>query len=76
MATDYHNGHRSHPPDYRTQSGSSNGWLLVLATAALVGLLAFFSFTGAQRPVTSSAPAGTTSAASTAQPAPVTAPAD
>lgn len=76
MATDYHNEYRSHPPDYRTQSGSSNAWLLALAAAALLGLLAFFSFTGAERPATTTAPAGTTSTDVTPQPAPVPAPAD
>ena len=70
MATDYQNEYRSHAPDYRTRSGSSNGWMLALAAAALLGLLAFFSWSGAERPATSTAPAGATSTQVTPQPAP------
>ena len=73
MATDYRNQvhAHSHAPDYRTHTGSSNGWLLALAAAALLGLLAFVSWTGGDRPVIStSTPAGTTSTQVTPQPAP------
>jgi hypothetical protein len=52
MAADYHDESRSHPPEYRTRSGSSNSWLLALAAAALLGLLAFFTFSGAEQPDT------------------------
>ena len=73
MATDYRNQvhAHSHAPDYITHTGSSNGWLLALAAAALLGLLAFFLWTGGDRPVIStSTPAGTTSTQVTPQPAP------
>jgi hypothetical protein len=52
MATDYHNENRSHAPDYRTTSGGSNRWLIGAAIAALLGLIAFFSFAGSDRPAT------------------------
>ncbi len=52
MATDYHNENRSHAPDYRTSTGGSTGWLIGLAIAALLGLIAFFSFAGSDRPTT------------------------
>ncbi len=50
MATDYQNEHRSHATDYRTRSGGSNGWLIGLAVAILLAMIAFFSFAGSDRP--------------------------
>ncbi len=50
MATDYHNENRSHAPDYRTRSGGSNGWLIGLAVAIVLAMIAFFSFSGSDRP--------------------------
>lgn len=72
MATDYHNEHRSHAPDYRTQSGGSNGWLIGLAVAILLGVIAFFSFAGSDRPAIT---VGTTSEQVTPPPATESAPA-
>ena len=50
MATDYQNQHRSHAPDYRTRSGGSNSWLIGLAIAILIAMIAFFSMAGSDRP--------------------------
>jgi len=50
MATDYHNQTRSPAPDYRTRSGGSNGWLIGLAVAIVLAMIAFFSFSGSERP--------------------------
>ncbi len=72
MATDYHNEHRSHAPGYRTQSSGSTGWLIGLAVAILLGLIAFFSFAGSDRPATT---VGTTSEQVTPAPATESAPA-
>jgi hypothetical protein len=65
MAFDYRHQTSSPPPDYRTNTGSSNGWLIGLTVIALLGLLAFFSFSGTEQP----AP-GTTTTQVTPQPAP------
>lgn len=78
MASDYHDQARlhaharpqSHAPDYRTGTGTSNGWLIGLAVAAMLGLIAFFSWTGGEAP----AP-GTASTQVTPQPAPAPPPA-
>ncbi len=74
MATDYHNEHRTNAPDYRTSSGGSNAWLIGAAIAALLALIAFFSYAGsgdrAPAPVT-----GTTSEQVIPPPAAETAPA-
>lgn len=62
MATDYENEHRSsHAPDYRTRSGGSNGWLIGLAVAILLAMIAFFSFAGSDRPAITTGTTGTTS---------------
>ena len=66
MATDYQNEHRSHAPDYRTKSGGSNGWLIGLAIAILLAMIAFFSFAGSDRPAVT---VGTTSEQVTPPPA-------
>jgi len=66
MATDYQNEHRSHASDYRTQSGGSNGWLIGLAVAILLAMIAFFSFAGSDRPAIT---VGTTSEQVTPPPA-------
>ncbi len=71
MAADYHNEYRSHPPEYRTRSGSSNSWMLALVAAALIGLLAFFTFSGSEQPArVSTAPGGVTSTGVAPQPQP------
>ena len=73
MATDYQNEHRpSHAPDYRTRSGGSNGWLIGLAVAILLAIIAFFSFAGTDRPAVTT---GTTSEQVAAPPATHSAPA-
>lgn len=76
MATDYQNEHRSsHAPDYRTRSGGSNGWLIGLAVAILLAMIAFFSFAGSDRPAITTGATGTTSEQVTVPPATETAPA-
>ncbi|WP_108880423.1 hypothetical protein [Anderseniella sp. Alg231-50] len=77
MATDYQNEHRSsHAPDYRTRSGGSNGWLIGLAVAILLAMIAFFSFAGSDRPaITTGATTGTTSEQVIVPPATESAPA-
>lgn len=79
MASDYddrarpyaHARPQSHAPDYRrTGTGTSNGWLIGLAVAAMLGLLTFFSWTGGEAP----AP-GTSTTQVTPQPAPAPPPA-
>jgi len=73
MATDYQNEHRSsHAPDYRTRSGGSNGWLIGLAVAILLAMIAFFSFAGSDRPAITT---GTTSEQVIVPPATESAPA-
>ncbi len=67
MATDYRHQTSTHAPDYRTNTGSSNGWLIGLAVIALLGLLVFLSFPGAERPAPGTA---TTQVAPQPAPAP------
>lgn len=75
MATDYQNEHRSHAPDYRTRSGGSNGWLIGLAVAILLAMIAFFSFAGSDRPAITTGATGTTSEQVIVPPVTETAPA-
>ncbi len=66
MATDYQNEHRSQAPEHRTHTGGSNGWLIGLAVAVVLAMIAFFSFAGSDRPAVT---VGTTSEQVTPPPA-------